>query len=40
MRMAGKCVDIVDMMRCPCRDCANRYYHHIDLVESLLYEQN
>jgi hypothetical protein len=35
--MAGKCVDVGDMMRCSCRDCANRYYNHIDLVECHLY---
>ena len=37
MRMAINCVDGRNMTRCPCRDCANRYYQPIDLVEAHLY---
>jgi hypothetical protein len=37
MRMAVKCVDVRGMTKCPCRDCANRYYHHIEMVEGHLY---
>jgi hypothetical protein len=38
LRMACQCVDVNDIMRCPCRDCGNRYFHHIKLVESHLYQ--
>lgn len=30
-------MNVDDMMSCSCRDCTNRYYLHIDLVERHLY---
>jgi hypothetical protein len=37
MRFAVKSVDAHDMTKCPCRDCANRYYCHISEVKGHLY---
>ena len=36
LRMAHQCMDVNGIMRCPCRGCANRYFRHIELVESLV----
>jgi hypothetical protein len=37
LRMARRCVDVDNMMRCPCHDCTNRYYRHIEVVERHLF---
>jgi len=37
LRMARRCVDAYNMVRCPCRDCTNRYYKHIEMVELHLF---
>jgi hypothetical protein len=37
MRFAVKSVDAHDMTKCPCHDCANRYYCHISEVKGHLY---
>jgi len=37
LRMAGRCVDVDNMVRCPCRDCTNRYHKHIEVVELHLF---
>jgi len=37
MGMAVKSVDSRDMTKCPCHDCANRYYSHISEVKGHLY---
>jgi hypothetical protein len=36
--MAYQCVDVNGIMRCSCHDCENRYFRHIELVESHLYQ--
>ncbi|GLT54439.1 hypothetical protein SLA2020_276380 [Shorea laevis] len=38
LRMASTCLEQGDITRCPCCDCSNRYYWHIDLVEHHMYE--
>jgi hypothetical protein len=38
LTMARQCVDVNGIMRCPCRDCGNRYFRHIELVGSYLYQ--
>ena len=37
LTMARQCVDVNGIMRCPCRNCGNRYFHHIELAGSHLY---
>jgi len=37
LRMARRCVDVYNMVRCPCRHCTNRYYKHIEVVELHLF---
>jgi hypothetical protein len=38
LRMAHQCVDVNGIMKCPCRDCGNQYFRHIQLVKSHLYQ--
>jgi hypothetical protein len=38
LRMARQYVDANVIMRCPCRDFANQYFCHIELVKSHLYQ--
>ena len=36
INMAHGHADRLDRIKCPCRKCTNRFYHHVDAVETHL----
>jgi hypothetical protein len=38
VRIVRQCMNVNGIKRCLCRDCANRYFCHIEVVESHLYD--